>query len=184
MNTKQWVAVHRKHHAFTETENDPHSPATYGILQVLFGGAFLYHNAVKDERMVQQFGVGTPDDTMEKFYSKYTLWGVMLMLWIDLFLFGIVGFIIWGVQMIWIPFWAAGVVNGISHWKGYRNGTTKDNSRNICPIGIIIGGEELHNNHHLDPANPKLSLRWFEFDIGYFWLRIFIILGLARLRDK
>ena len=181
--TKQWVAIHRKHHKDTDVEGDPHSPVIYGIRKVLFGGAFLYHEASKDKKMVETYGVGTPDDWIErKLYTPHSRIGILLMLVIDLVLFGPVGLVVWGIQMLWIPFWAAGVVNGIGHWFGYRNGTTKDNSRNISPLGIIIGGEELHNNHHLDPANPRLSKRWFEFDIGWLWLNLFRMLKLAKLR--
>ena len=181
--TKQWVAVHRKHHRFTEQEGDPHTPHVYGFWHVLFKGAFLYHTASKDSVMVTQYGAGTPDDWMEQHvYTKHSRIGIMLMLLIDILLFGAWGVLIWGIQMIWIPFWAAGVVNGIGHWWGYRNGETKDHSRNIMPWGIIIGGECLHNNHHLDPANPKLSRRWFEFDIGWMWLTVFRLLGLAKLK--
>jgi stearoyl-CoA desaturase (delta-9 desaturase) len=181
--TKQWVAVHRKHHRFTEQEGDPHTPHVYGFWRVLFKGAFLYHIASKDSVMVTQYGAGTPDDWIEQHvYTKHSRLGILLMLLIDIVLFGAWGLLIWGIQMIWIPFWAAGVVNGIGHWWGYRNGETKDHSRNIMPWGIIIGGECLHNNHHLDPANPKLSRRWFEFDIGWMWLTVFRLLGLAKLK--
>ena len=181
--TKQWVAVHRKHHRFTEQEGDPHSPHVHGFWQVLFKGAFLYHTASKDSAMVSQYGAGTPNDWMERnVYTPHSRLGIILMLLIDLALFGAWGFVIWGVQMIWIPFWAAGVINGVGHWIGYRNGETKDQSRNIMPWGIVIGGECLHNNHHLEPANPRLSRRWFEFDIGWMWLTVFRIFGLAKLR--
>ena len=184
MVTKQWVAIHRKHHRFTEQDGDPHSPVVYGLRRVLFRGAGLYHSASKDAEMINQYGVGTPDDWMENnIYTRHSRLGIMLMLLIDLAVFGWLGFVVWGIQMIWIPFWAAGVVNGIGHWWGYRNGETKDNSRNISPWGIIIGGECLHNNHHLDPANPRLSRRWFEFDAGWMWLGVFRLVGLARLRS-
>jgi len=182
--TKQWVAIHRKHHRFTEAEGDPHSPHVHGFWRVLFKGAFLYHSATKDPAMVAQYGQGTPNDWMEQnVYTKHSRAGILLMLLIDILLFGYWGFLIWGIQMIWIPFWAAGVINGLGHWWGYRNGETKDHSRNISPWGIIIGGECLHNNHHLDPANPKLSRRWFEFDIGWMWLSLFRLVGLAKLRS-
>jgi stearoyl-CoA desaturase (delta-9 desaturase) len=182
MVTKQWVAIHRKHHRFSDKEGDPHTPHIYGIQRVLFRGAGLYHQASKDSVMVATYGQGTPNDWIErKLYTRHSRLGIALMLIIDLVLFGPVGFIIWGIQMLWIPFWAAGVINGIGHWWGYRNGHTKDHSRNISPIGIIIGGEELHNNHHLDPANPKLSRRWFEFDIGWMWFSLFRLVGLAKL---
>lgn len=183
MVTRQWVAIHRKHHQKSDQQGDPHSPHVFGIWRVLFGGAFLYHHASKDSSMIDQFGVGTPDDWLERnVYSAHSRLGILLMLVIDLVLFGPWGLLVWGIQMIWIPFWAAGVVNGLAHWWGYRNGETKDRSRNLIPIGIIIGGECLHNNHHLDPASPKLSKRWFEFDIGWMWLTLFRLVGLAKLR--
>ena len=185
MVTKQWVAIHRKHHRFSDQEGDPHSPHVYGIWRVFFKGAGLYHNASKDLAMVQQYGVGTPDDWIERnIYTPHSRLGILLMLIIDLLFFGPWGFLVWGVQMLWIPFWAAGVINGVGHWIGYRNGTTKDNSGNISPWGILVGGEELHNNHHLEPASPKLSKKWFEFDIGWFYIRILKLLGLAKLRTS
>lgn len=183
MNTKAWVAIHRKHHQLTDIEGDPHSPHVFGIWRVLFGGAFLYAQSAKDRRMVQQYGVGTPDDWVEEhIYTPHPWAGVTIMLLIDVILFGGWGALIWGIQMIWIPFWAAGVVNGVGHWWGYRNGETADFSKNISPWGIIIGGEELHNNHHLDPANPKLSHKKFEFDLGWLWFKVFEFLHLAKLR--
>ena len=185
MVTKQWVAIHRKHHRFSDVEGDPHSPHVFGIKRVFFKGWLLYHAAGKDSAMIQQYGAGTPDDWIERnLYSAHSRLGILLMLVIDLLLFGPWGFLVWGVQMIWIPLWAAGVINGIGHWYGYRNGTTRDGSRNISNIGILIGGEELHNNHHLDPADPKLSRRWFEFDIGWMWLSLFRLVGLAKLRAQ
>ena len=184
MVTKQWVATHRKHHRYTEEQGDPHSPHVYGIYKVLFKGAFLYNDAAKDKDMVKQYGVGTPDDWIERnLYSKYSRLGITLLLAINLLWFSYWGLLIWGIQMIWIPFWAAGVINGIGHYWGYRNGETKDHSRNISPWGIIIGGECLHNNHHLDPANPRLSRRWFEFDIGWMWITILRKLQLATVRS-
>jgi stearoyl-CoA desaturase (delta-9 desaturase) len=182
MVTKQWVAIHRKHHQKSDVEGDPHSPHVFGIWKVLFKGAALYHTASKDKAMIDSYGVGTPDDWMERnVYTKHSRLGITLLLIINLLCFSWVGLLIWAIQMIWIPFWAAGVVNGLAHWWGYKNGETKDYSRNISPLGIIIGGEELHNNHHLSPANPKLSRNWFEFDIGWMWLTIFRYLKLARL---
>jgi len=182
MVTKQWVSIHRKHHRHSDQEGDPHSPHVYGINRVLIKGALLYHTASKDTDIVKQYGVGTPDDWVERnIYSKYSRLGITLLLLLNLFLFSWWGLLVWGIQMIWIPFWAAGVVNGIGHWWGYRNGQTKDNSKNFSPLGIIIGGEELHNNHHLEPANPKLSRQWFEFDIGWMWLSVLRLLNLARL---
>ena len=184
MVTKQWVAIHRKHHRFTDESEDPHSPIHYGIWRVLFKGAGLYHSASKDTAMIQQYGAGTPADWIENnLYSKHSRLGILLMLIIDLVLFGPWGVLVWGIQMIWIPFWAAGVINGIGHWWGYRNGETKDHSRNIVPWDIIVGGECLHNNHHLDPANPKLSRRWFEFDAGWFYIQLFKVTGLLKLKN-
>ena len=182
MVTKQWVAIHRKHHQKSDVEGDPHSPHVFGIWRVLFKGAALYHTASKDKSMIDSYGVGTPDDWMERnVYTKHSRLGITLLLVINLLCFSWAGLLIWAIQMIWIPFWAAGVINGLGHWWGYKNGETKDYSRNISPLGIIIGGEELHNNHHLSPANPKLSRNWFEFDIGWMWLTIFRYLKLARL---
>ena len=181
--TKQWVAIHRKHHRSTDAPGDPHSPHVHGIWRVLFKGAFLYHSASKDREMINQYGVGTPNDCIERtLYTPHSRLGIALMLAIDVLLFGYWGFLVWGIQMIWIPFWAAGVVNGVGDWVGYRNGETKDHSRNFSPWGIVIGGEELHNNHHLDPASPKLSQKWWEFDIGWMWLTLFRMAGLAKLR--
>jgi len=183
MVTKQWVAIHRKHHQKSDVEGDPHSPHVFGIWKVLFKGAALYHTASKDKAMIDSYGVGTPDDWMERnLYTKHSRLGITLLLVINLLCFSWVGLLIWAIQMIWIPFWAAGVINGLGHWWGYKNGETKDYSRNISPWGIIIGGEELHNNHHLAPANPRLSKNWYEFDIGWMWLTIFRYLKLAKLR--
>jgi stearoyl-CoA desaturase (delta-9 desaturase) len=184
MVTRQWVAVHRKHHRFSDAEGDPHTPHVYGIWRVLFTGAGLYHSASKDAEMVSQYGAGTPDDWMERnVYTRHSRLGVVLMLAVDVALFGVWGVLIWGIQMIWIPFHAAGVINGLGHWWGYRNVDTKDKSTNLIPWAIWIGGEELHNNHHADPANPRLSRRWFEFDAGWMWLGLFRLMGLARLRN-
>ena len=183
MITKQWVAIHRKHHQHDDQPGDPHSPHVFGIWRVLFGGAFLYARAAKDRAMIENYGVGTPNDWLErKIYTPLNWVGILLMLILNIVVFGSWGLLIWGIQMIWIPFWAAGVVNGLGHWIGYRNGQTRDQSRNLFPIGIIIGGECLHNNHHLDPANPRLSRRWFEFDIGWMYIKILQTLGLAKLR--
>jgi stearoyl-CoA desaturase (delta-9 desaturase) len=182
MTTKAWVAVHRKHHQSTDIEGDPHSPHLFGIKRLLLGGWSLYHEATKDPAMVIKYGAGTPKDRAEVFYSRYHKYGIYLMLLIDVLMFGWWGVLVWGVQMIWIPFWAAGFINGIGHWWGYRNGETKDHSRNVSPMGILIGGEELHNNHHLDPASPKFSRKWFELDIGWVYIRILCALRLAKLR--
>lgn len=183
MVTKQWVAIHRRHHRSSDQPGDPHSPHVFGIWRVFFKGAGLYHSASKDTVMIKQYGVGTPDDWIERnLYTPRSRFGILLMLIIDLLFFGPWGLLVWGIQMIWIPLWAAGVINGLGHWWGYRNGTSNDNSRNISPWGIIIGGEELHNNHHLDPASIKLSRRWFEFDIGYMWFKLFELSRLAHQR--
>ena len=184
MVTKQWVAIHRKHHRFSDEPGDPHSPHVYGIKQVFFKGAMLYHEASKDKVMVDTYGVGTPADWIEhNLYSAHSRLGIGILFLFNIIVFGWVGAIIWGIQMIWIPFWAAGFINGVGHWWGYRNGETRDQSRNISPWGIIVGGEELHNNHHLDPANPKLSLKPWEFDIGWFYIRILQHMRLAHLRS-
>ena len=183
MVTKQWVAVHRKHHRHTDIEGDPHSPLVSGLRTVLFKGAWLYHQASKNFAMVEAYGAGTPDDWVErKIYSSHSRIGIVLMLAIDVALFGVWGLLVWAVQMIWIPFWAAGVINGLGHYYGYRNFDTKDKSTNIIPWGIIIGGEELHNNHHQNPASAKLSAQKFEFDIGWFYIQVLRRLGLATVK--
>ena len=183
MVTKQWVAIHRKHHRFCEQEGDPHSPHVYGIFKVLFKGAWLYHEASKDKVMVDTYGVGTPSDWIEhNIYSNHSRLGIGLLFLFNTLIFGWLGILIWLIQMIWIPFWAAGVINGIGHWFGYRNTDTNDKSSNILPIGLIIGGEELHNNHHHNPGSPKLSEKWFEFDIGWFWIKVFEQLNLLQIK--
>jgi len=183
MVTKEWVAIHRKHHRYSDESGDPHSPIVFGIWRVLFSGALLYSEASKDKKMVEQYGVGTPDDWIERnLYSKLPWLGIILLLHINLLCFSLWGLLLWLIQMIWIPLHAAGIINGVGHWWGYRNGITKDNSRNILPWGIWIGGEELHNNHHLDPSSVKLSRRWWEIDIGYVWLKLFIVLKLAKIK--
>ena len=185
MVTKQWVAIHRKHHRFSDVEGDPHSPHVFGLKRVFLGGAFLYKQAARDKALIDQYGAGTPDDWIERnLYTPHSALGILTLLIINLGLFGLWGWLVWGVQMIWIPFWAAGVINGIGHWYGYKNGTTRDSSRNIVPWGIVVGGEELHNNHHLNPASVKLSRRWFELDMGYVWLRLFTMLGLAKIISR
>jgi len=181
MVTKEWVAVHRKHHANTDKENDPHSPHNEGVLRMMYGGAALYTKAAQDKTMVESYGKGTPDDWVEKnVYSKYSKLGFITLLIFNTLLFNGWGIVIWLIQMAWIPFWAAGVVNGVGHYFGYRNWNTKDKSTNIVPLGIIIGGEELHNNHHNSPADVKLSNKWYEFDIGWMWLSILKFLRLAK----
>lgn len=185
MITKEWVAIHRRHHQKSDTPGDPHSPQIYGIWRVLFGGAFLYHNASKDKKMVEQLGVGTPTDWVENnVYSQFPWLGIILMLFINCLLFGFWGLLIWGIQMIWIPFWAAGVINGLAHWVGYRNTDTKDTSRNLLPWAIFIGGEELHNNHHSNGASAKFKQHWWEFDIGWVYIKLLSLVGLAKVRES
>lgn len=183
MVTKEWVAIHRKHHQKCELPGDPHSPHVFGIWNVLFGGAFLYAKASKDKVLVSSYGVGTPVDWIERnIYTPHSRLGISLLFMLNIMLFGWIGIIIWLVQMIWIPFWAAGVINGVGHWFGYRNFKTKDRSKNIFPFGVVVGGEELHNNHHQAPASAKLSAKWFEIDIGWLWIRMLTFLNLATLR--
>lgn len=183
MVTREWVAIHRLHHQKCEQSGDPHSPQIHGIWKVLFGGAWLYANASRDRRMIDSYSRGTPNDWVERnVYSRFPNMGYLIWLCIMVALFNGWGIVMWLVQMAWIPFWAAGVVNGIGHYWGYRNSDTKDCSRNISPFGFIIGGEELHNNHHERPASAKLSEKWWEFDIGWFWIRVFETLGLARVK--
>jgi len=183
MVTKQWVAVHRKHHQAADTEEDPHSPKIHGIWRVIFKGAFLYNEASKNKRLVYDLGMGTPDDWIEEnLYTPHSRLGILLMLIIDLVLFGPWGFVVWGVQMIWIPFWAAGVINGAAHWWGYRNYDVKDTSRNLWPWAIWIGGEELHNNHHGDGTSAKFSKKRWEFDIGWQYIKILRFFRLAKVR--
>jgi stearoyl-CoA desaturase (delta-9 desaturase) len=183
MVTKEWAAIHRKHHAKCETIDDPHSPQVFGINKVLWGGVLLYVNESKNPETMVRYGHGTPDDWVEKhLYSKYPGLGITLMLLADILLFGAPGLIVWGIQMIWIPFWAAGVINGVGHYFGYRNFKAEDASTNIFPLGILIGGEELHNNHHAYASSAKLSSKWYEFDIGWMYIRILEFLGLARVK--
>jgi stearoyl-CoA desaturase (delta-9 desaturase) len=185
MVTKQWVAIHRKHHQAADTEADPHSPRVYGIWRVLFGGAFLYHEASKNKLMVEQLGQGTPNDWIEEnLYTPHSRLGILLLLVIDLVLFGPWGFVVWGVQMLWVPFWAAGVINGAAHWWGYRNRPAEDTSRNLWPWAFWIGGEELHANHHDDGASAKFSQKPWEFDIGWLYIRILMFFKLAKLRTQ
>ena len=182
MVTKEWVGIHRKHHRYSDRQGDPHSPKIYGLSKVLFRGAFLYASASKDQGIVNTYGVGAPTDFIERtVYTPHNRLGILLLLVLNVLLFGAWGLLTWGIQMIWIPFWAAGVINGLGHHAGYRNGDTRDNSRNLVPWGIIVGGEELHNNHHLDPASPKLSRQWFEFDIGWFYIKILQKIRLAKV---
>ena len=182
MVTKEWVAIHRKHHAKVETEEDPHSPQIYGIKKVFLDGVSLYREASENKDDMEKYGRGTPDDWIErKLFSAHPYWGPTLMAIIDLSLFGVIGGLIWAVQMIWIPFWAAGFVNGIGHWWGYRNFESADTARNLIPWGFWIGGEELHNNHHAFPSSAKFALRKWEFDIGWAAICMLRAVGLAKV---
>ncbi len=181
--TKEWTAIHRKHHAKCEQADDPHSPHVHGIKTVLFTGAELYRKESKNLDTLQRFGHGTPDDWMERnLYSRFSWQGVALMLIINLALFGALGLTVWAVQMMWIPITAAGIINGAAHYWGYRNFEAPDASTNISPWGIIIGGEELHNNHHTYPTSAKLSVKPYEFDLGWFYIRILETCGLATVK--
>jgi len=183
MVTAEWVGIHRRHHARCETPDDPHSPQVLGLRKVLWEGAELYQQAAADPALVARYSHGTPDDWLERrIYSRYRWQGPAVMLIADFLLFGVAGVAIWAVQMIWIPFWAAGVINGIGHYWGYRNFESPDAATNIVPWGILIGGEELHNNHHAFPSSARLSNRWWEFDIGWLYIRILEILRLAKVR--
>ncbi|HDZ55564.1 MAG TPA: acyl-CoA desaturase [Pseudomonas xinjiangensis] len=183
MNTREWTAIHRKHHAKCETPDDPHSPVQKGLVTVLRKGAELYMEEAKNEETLRIYGKNCPDDWMERnVYGRFPLFGVGIMLLIDLALFGALGLTVWAVQMMWIPVFAAGVVNGIGHAFGYRNFECKDAATNIVPWGILIGGEELHNNHHTYPNSAKLSVKKWEFDLGWFWIKVFSAFGLAQVR--
>ncbi len=183
MVTKEWVAIHRKHHAKCETPDDPHSPQTRGIKTVLLQGAELYRAEAKVQETLAKYGHQTPDDWVERHvYSRYTWQGVGLLLILDLLLFGAIGATVWAVQMLWIPITAAGIINGLGHWWGYRNFEAPDASTNISPWGILIGGEELHNNHHTYPTSAKLSVKPFEFDIGWLYIRALQAVGWATVR--
>jgi stearoyl-CoA desaturase (delta-9 desaturase) len=182
MQTKEWVSIHRKHHAKCETAEDPHSPQTRGLKTVLWSGAELYMAEAQNRETLSRYGHGTPDDWIERnVFSRYVWQGCGLMLGADLVLFGAAGLAVWAVQMIWIPFHAAGVINGIGHFWGYRNYDAPDASTNISPWGIWIGGEELHNNHHTYPTSAKLSNKWYEFDIGWAYIRMLESVGLAKV---
>ncbi len=183
MVTKEWVAIHRKHHAKVETTEDPHSPQAHGIETVFWKGSELYRAEAKNLETLEKYGHGTPDDWIERnLYTPYSWQGVGLMLAVNLVLFGALGATIWAVQMLWIPITAAGVINGIGHYWGYRSYACADASTNIVPWGILIGGEELHNNHHAYATSAKLSSRWYEFDIGWMYIQILAKLGLADVR--
>jgi len=186
MVTKEWAAIHRKHHAKCETSDDPHSPQVLGINRVLWGGVLLYARESHNRETMERYGHGTPDDWLERnIYGRNSFAGVTLLFGLNVLAFGVVpGMLIWLVQMAWIPFWAAGVINGIGHYWGYRSWDVPapDASKNIVPWGILIGGEELHNNHHAFPASAKLSAKWYEFDIGWMYMRILEMLGLSKVK--
>jgi stearoyl-CoA desaturase (delta-9 desaturase) len=181
METKAWAAIHRKHHAKVETDEDPHSPVAKGIKKVFWEGAELYRKEAKNQETLDRYGEGTPTDWIENhIYAPHSAMGIVVMLVINLVLFGPLGLTLWALQMAWIPFFAAGVVNGIGHYWGYRNFEVKDASRNIFPIGFFIGGEELHNNHHAYATSAKFSAKWWEFDMGWLMIRFLQLFGLAK----
>jgi len=184
MRTIEWVAIHRKHHAHTETEEDPHSPHQVGIWKVVLEGAELYRAEAKNPDTLEKYGHGTPNDWIERhvYASLGGTGGIAIMGVTALVLFGVVGVTIWAVQMMWIPLWAAGVINGVGHYLGYRNFESADGSTNIVPLGLLIGGEELHNNHHAFPSSARFSQRWYEIDLGWFYIRVLAWLRLARVR--
>lgn len=182
MVTKAWASIHRKHHAKCETEEDPHSPQVFGLSTVLFRGAELYRREARNQETLTRYGQGTPDDALERFYEKHSALGIRIMLVLDLLLFGVPGLAIWAIQMAWIPFFAAGVVNGIGHFWGYRNFEFPDASTNVLPLGLLLGGEELHNNHHTYSTSAKFSVKPWEFDLGWLYIRILTALGLAKVK--
>ncbi|MGH8084880.1 MAG: DesA family fatty acid desaturase [Lysobacter sp.] len=182
MITREWAAIHRKHHAKCETEEDPHSPQVKGINTVFWRGVELYREARADRESIEKYGKGCPDDWIERnLYSRYPTMGPTLLLFVSFGLFGFAGLAMWALQMAWIPFWAAGVVNGLGHWWGYRNFETTDTATNLTPWGVWIGGEELHNNHHAFPSSAKFALRKFEFDIGWSVIKLLQAVKLAKV---
>jgi len=183
MVTKEFVAIHRKHHAKCETEEDPHSPQTRGLKALLLTGVELYRAESRNEETMRKYGLGTPDDWIERnLYTRFSWQGVALMLILDLAMFGAIGATVWAIQMAWIPVWATGVINGIGHYWGYRNFEAPDASTNVSPWGILIGGEELHNNHHTYPTSAKFSVKKYEFDIGWGYIRAMEMIGWAKVR--
>lgn len=183
MVTKEWAAIHRKHHAKCETAEDPHSPQAKGLKKVFFEGAELYRAEAKNEETLRRYGHGTPDDWIERhLYSRHSALGVSILLVFNLVLFGPIGLTIWAVQMVWIPFWAAGVINGVGHYWGYRNFDCADASTNLIPWGILVGGEELHNNHHSFATSARFSTKWYEFDLGWLYLRVLSACKLATIK--
>lgn len=180
MVTKEWVAIHRKHHAKTETVDDPHSPVIHGLPNILFKGVEYYRAAIEKETL-STYGQGTPDDWLERnVYTKHPIVGVGALAIVDVLLFGVVGVVIWALQMMWTPFWAAGVINGVGHALGYRNFECPDNAKNICPIGILACGEELHNNHHTYPNSARFAVKPWEFDLGWQYIRLLGLVNLAK----
>lgn len=183
MVTRDWVAIHRKHHALVEREGDPHSPKVFGLRKVLTEGAELYRSEAKIGATLEKYGRGTPDDWVEKnIYSRFSVFGIYLVLVVDVILFGVIGLTLFAIQMLTMPVFAAGVINGLGHAKGYRNFETDDTSTNLTPIAVFIGGEELHNNHHAFPTSARFSARWYEFDAGWMYIRILAALGLCKVR--
>jgi stearoyl-CoA desaturase (delta-9 desaturase) len=183
MNTRAWVAVHRKHHQTTDVEGDPHSPHLFGLKTIMTSGMKLYNDPCRSAEFVMKYGAGAPRDWIERrLYTPYPILGLCLMLAFDLLLFGAWGLLVWAVQIAWIPVVAGGLINGLGHWWGYRNGETRDHSHNISPIGIVVAGEELHNNHHLNPASPKFSRKPWEFDMGWMYIKSLEKLKLATIK--
>ena len=182
MLTRSWTAVHRKHHARAETEEDPHSPQTRGLRTVVLRGAELYKAEAKNPETLAKYGKGCPDDWIERAFFGHDRWGISVMFVINIILLGPIGITVWAVQMMWIPLFAAGVINGLGHHSGYRNFECDDAATNLVPFGILIGGEELHNNHHTFPSSAKMSVKWWEFDIGWLYIRVLEIVGLAKVK--
>jgi stearoyl-CoA desaturase (delta-9 desaturase) len=181
--TKEWVAIHRKHHAKVEMPDDPHSPQQKGIAKVLLEGAELYRSESENDNTLLQYGHDTPSDWLERnLYSRHSYLGIIIMLFLNVILLGAAGLTIWAIQMMWIPVFAAGIINGLGHWWGYRNFEPIDASTNIMPLGMFIGGEELHNNHHAFASSAKFSSKWYEFDLGWFYICILNYFGLARIK--
>ena len=185
MLTREWASIHRKHHAKCEGPEDPHSPVRFGLRKVLLEGAELYREEATNRETMEKYGHGTPDDWIERnLYTRFPIGGILSMLAINVALFGVIGVSVFGVQMLWIPVFAAGVINGLGHAQGYRNFECPDASTNIVPWGILIGGEELHNNHHAFPTSARLSNKWYEFDIGWLYIRLLSMVGLARVKKS
>lgn len=184
LNTREWVACHRKHHAFTDEPEDPHSPVNHGLMGIMLLGVYYYRRTTKNLAVLEKYGKGVVNDWLERyFFTKLQYVGVLAMLAIDIVLFDIwFGLLVWAIQMAWTPFWAAGVVNGVGHFLGYRNYNVRDKSRNIVPFGILLGGEELHNNHHKYPASSKFSTKWFEFDMGWIYIRLLVLCRMAKVK--